>query len=191
MSTHSAPRPTRQPSGRPPRAQHLPFWRFNIGALLRDPHDMLDRRLHQKLDLVGFDDLRRHHGLVFQYIGERSRVIDLAARAQMTKQAMAEIVDYLERRGYVTRTVDPDDRRAKPVQLTDKGRSAQPAALNAIAEIEEEWKASFGGARFERLRGELAALREALEQPAEAPRARRPDQHQRVGSTQSVGVTSL
>ena len=175
MSNHSAPQPTRQPPGRPPRAQHLPFWRFNIGALLRDPHDMLDRRLHQKLDLVGFDDLRRNHGLVFQYIGERSRVIDLAARAQMTKQAMAEIVDYLERRGYVTRTVDPDDRRAKPVQLTDKGRSAQPAALNAIAEIEEEWKASFGDARFERLRDELAALREALEQlPASASPARAP-----------------
>ena len=72
-------------------------------------------------------------------------------------------LSYLEERGYVSRTTDPSDRRAKRVQLTDKGRSAQPVALQAIAEIEAEWKAVFGSARFERLRSELAALRDVLE----------------------------
>lgn len=167
MSIPSTPNPRRRRAVSQPRARDLPFSRFNIGALLRDPHEQLEYRLHQKLDLVGFADLRRNHGLVFQYIGKGSRVVDLASRAQMTKQSMAEIVAYLERRRYVTRIVDPSDRRAKLVQLTHKGRSALPAALSAIAEIEGEWKRSFGAARFERLRDELASLREALDRQGE------------------------
>ena len=141
-----------------------PFWRFNIGALMRDPLALLDLRLKEKLDVVGYDDLRRNHGLVFQYIGAGARVVDLARRAQMTKQSMAEIVAYLEERGYVTRAVDPSDARAKIVRLTPKGEAAQPAALTAITEIEAEWKALFGEARFERLRRELGALRTVLEE---------------------------
>jgi len=161
--SRSPPRPPRRPSRKRPRAKDLPFWRYNIGALLRDPHALLDQRLHQKLDAVGYGDLRRNHGLVFQYVGDGSRVVDLARRAQMTKQSMAEIVEYLEERGYVTRGVDAGDRRAKVVRLTQKGRDTQPAALQAIAEIESEWKEQFGAARFEDLRDELAALRGALE----------------------------
>lgn len=140
-----------------------PFWRHNIGALLRDPLALLDLELQRKLDRLGYADLRRNHGLVFQYIGDGSRVVDLAARAQMTKQSMGEIVAYLEERGYVTRVADPDDGRAKLVRLTAKGEASQPAALTGIAEIEDQWKALFGSARFERLRRELGALRAELE----------------------------
>ena len=162
----SSASPDRVPSGRRtkrPRDDSRPFYRYNIGALLRDPQATLERRLHEKLDAVGYADLRRSHGLVFQYIGDGARVVDLAARAQMTKQSMAEIVAYLEERGYVTRSVDPTDRRAKVVRLTEKGAASLPAALKGLAEIEAEWKALFGDARLERLRGELAALREVLE----------------------------
>lgn len=144
-------------------AAERPFFRYNIGALLRDPLALLDLRLQEKLDAQGYADLRRNHGLVFQYIGAGARVVELAARAQMTKQSMAEIVAYLEDRGYVTRTVDPADGRARIVRLTPKGEATQPAALGAIAEIEAEWKALFGSARLERLRDELAALRDDLE----------------------------
>ena len=39
----------------------------------------------------------------------------LAERAQVTKQAMAELVAHLEHHGYVARRPDPDDRTAKLV----------------------------------------------------------------------------
>ena len=49
------------------------------------------------------------------------RLTELAARAGMTKQAMAELVAEIERRGYIRRTTDPADRRAKIIEFTDEG----------------------------------------------------------------------
>lgn len=48
------------------------------------------------------------------------RLTELAARANMTKQAMAELVAEIERRGYLQRTTDPADRRAKIIKFTDQ-----------------------------------------------------------------------
>ncbi len=63
----------------------------------------------------------------------------------------------LERSGYVSRRADPDDRRAKRIVLTRRGRAAVTAAQRAIADLEAELAALLGSER-------LAAIRETLEQ---------------------------
>ena len=67
----------------------------------------------------GHPDVRPPHGSVLQYLDQAgTRVSELAARAQVTKQSMAELLLHLERHGYVERVPDPSDRRAKTLHLT-------------------------------------------------------------------------
>jgi DNA-binding MarR family transcriptional regulator len=67
-----------------------------------------------------------------------TRLTTIAARASITPQAAGELVDDLERLGYVVRQPDPDDRRAKRIVLTERGQACVAAALSTIASMEAE-----------------------------------------------------
>jgi DNA-binding MarR family transcriptional regulator len=122
-------------------------------------YDQLVRELHETLTAAGYPDIRPAHGNVFQQIGEHgARVSDMAERAQMTKQGMAELVAYLEARGYVERAPDPTDRRAKIVRLTDKGWAVVPIASSSIAQTEERWRECVGAAALAQTRAVLEDL---------------------------------
>jgi DNA-binding MarR family transcriptional regulator len=96
--------------------------RPNIGILLRGPYQEIVRRIAEELAVAGFDDIRPAHTAVFQHIKEDgSRLSELAQRAQLTKQSMGYLVDYLEERGYVERRPDAADRRASLIFLTERG----------------------------------------------------------------------
>lgn len=135
----------------------------NIGILLRDPVQEVVRRVSAGLAEAGFDDLRAAHTAVFQHIdAEGSRLTDLAERAQITKQSMGYLVDYLEERGYLERRPDSRDGRATLICLTDRGWSQIRAALAIIAAIEEEWTSRLGEDRMQQLRETLVELRELV-----------------------------
>jgi hypothetical protein len=55
-----------------------------------------------------------------------SRLSELARRANMSPQAMGELVDELESLCYLIRRPDPRDRRAKLIVLTRKGQASKP-----------------------------------------------------------------
>jgi len=133
--------------------------RPNIGILLRDPFQEVVRRVSVGLADAGFDDLRSAHTAVFQHIeAGGSRLTDLAERAQITKQSMGYLVDYLEQRGYLERRPDPSDRRAALISLTERGWEQIRAALRIIATIEEEWGSRLGEPRMQQLRELLGDL---------------------------------
>src|SRR5438105_15918611 len=133
--------------------------RPNIGILLRDPFQEVVRRVSEGLTDAGFDDLRSAHTAVFQHIeAGGSRLTDLAERAQITKQSMGYLVDYLEQRGYVERRPDPSDRRVALICLTDRGWEEVREALKIIARIEQDWARGLGKARMEPLRALLSEL---------------------------------
>jgi len=134
--------------------------RPNVGILLRDPLQEIVERVSAGLAAAGFDDLRPAHTVVFQHIeADGSRLTDLADRAQITKQSMGYLVDYLEERGYVERRADPTDRRATLIVLTERGWDQVRAALAIIASIEKEWTRRLGKRRMEELRSALTELR--------------------------------
>jgi DNA-binding MarR family transcriptional regulator len=138
--------------------------RPNVGHLLRGPLQAMVRAVVDGLAAAGFDDLTPAHTVVFQHIeAEGTRLVDLAARAQMTKQSMGYLVDQLERRGYVERRPDPTDRRAALVVLTDRGWAEVRAALAVIARIEARWAHALGRARMEQLRELLVDLNRAVD----------------------------
>jgi DNA-binding MarR family transcriptional regulator len=135
----------------------------NLAILLREPFRAGTRRLHRRLAERGHPEVRPPHGNVFQYLDDDgTRVSDLAQRAQITKQSMAELVAHLERHGYVERVPDPGDRRAKLVRATGRGREVFAIAREVTVEIEAEWARRMGRARIRRLRGLLEELNAAL-----------------------------
>jgi DNA-binding MarR family transcriptional regulator len=135
--------------GRPP----------NIAELLHGPFQILVDELHEGLAEAGYPDIRPAHGNVFGYMREEgSRLTELAEQAQLTKQTMSYLVDYLEERGYVEREPDPDDKRAKIVRLTDEGRELIGVAREIMGRIEGRWAELLGEERMERLRELLKEL---------------------------------
>lgn len=133
--------------------------RPNLGILLRVPYQEVVRRVTAGMSEAGFDDLRPAHSAVFQHIdADGSRLTTLADRAQMTKQSMGYLVDYLEQRGYLERRRDPTDRRAALITLTGQGWGVVRASLAVIAALEEEWTRELGEAETRRLRDTLDKL---------------------------------
>ena len=138
----------------------------NTNHLLGQAHARLQRRV-----LAGVVDaghrVRPAHSAVFVHIdSEGTRLTDLAERARMTPQAMGELVDDLVELGYVARTPDPSDRRAKLIVLTDLGYDALQAAFDTIIGIEAELEALLGRNGLLRLRSALRRIAE-LDEGAE------------------------
>jgi len=130
-----------------------------IGALMRLPWEAVVGRLHRALHENGFDDIEGPQLGVLLWPGpEGMRPSELAARMRITKQALNYLLGDLERRGYIERRPDPDDRRSRRIALTDRGRSLIPVIRSAVADTEREWAAALGEARFAQLRELLVEL---------------------------------
>lgn len=132
-------------AGRPP-----------LAGLLRPVLDWLERRHLELMADAGFDDVRRAHNAVFVNLpaGGR-RLTELAEVADMSKQAMGELVDDLVGKGYLARTPDPTDGRAKLIVWGERGERAHRATLAAFARIEAEVGDSVGHDQLDELHAGL------------------------------------
>src|SRR3954464_6889381 len=136
-----------------------PFGPPLIGALLRIPWEAVQRRMVERLHEHGFDDLDAAHLTVFGYPGPQgARPSELAARLQVSKQALNHLLGRLEQLDYLQRRPDADDLRSKRVALTPRGASAIAVIRDAFAGLEAEWAEQLGPERFEQLRGLLLEL---------------------------------
>ena len=132
---------------------------YMLGSMLRIPFQAIVARIDEGLRAQGFTDLRPAHFVIFQQIHpDGSRITQLADRAQITKQSMGALVDYVESRGYLERIPDPNDRRAKIVRLTLKGRALEKAAREILARTEVEWSQQIGQDRMHALKQALQAI---------------------------------
>jgi DNA-binding MarR family transcriptional regulator len=103
--------------------------------------------------------LRPAHSGVFAHIDlDGTRLTELAGRANMTPQAMGELVDDLERLDYVRRVPDPSDRRAKLIVPTEIGYGCLQAAFDTIGGIERRLEDLIGPRKLEALRTTLARI---------------------------------
>ena len=128
--------------------------------LFSDVFDALVEEMHGGLPAQGFDDIRPSHsvGVLRTIDAAGTRPGELARRAGVTPQAMAEFVRYLEERGYVERVPDPTDGRARLVRLTPRGRDASAAAHVVFEQIENRWKRTLGATRYRQLKEMLGEL---------------------------------
>ncbi|HEX6756814.1 MAG TPA: helix-turn-helix domain-containing protein [Propionibacteriaceae bacterium] len=134
---------------------------LNLGLLLFIPYRAMEKAVLEALAAAGFDDITLAQVRVFQRIDpDGSRVTDLAEAALLTKQTVGFLVDQLERAGYVERTPDPRDGRARLVRVAARGAAAVQASLSVVADVEARWTAYLGEIRTAELREALTMLRE-------------------------------
>jgi DNA-binding MarR family transcriptional regulator len=120
---------------------------------------VVSEHLFIALASAGFDDQRPAHNAVFANVPpEGIRLTELAQRAGMSKQAMGELVSDLESLGYLQRRADPQDGRAKLIELTERGWSAVALALEAFKHIENDFARKVGRQEMRNLRTTIARL---------------------------------
>jgi DNA-binding MarR family transcriptional regulator len=130
-----------------------------VGLLLRLVHQHWALDIDEALNAAGFTDIRAAHANVFPFVPpEGIQISELARRAHVRKQTMAQAVNELEELGYVERHPDPDDRRGRRVFLTRRGRKVPLVAIAAGREVEARWAALTSTANVEALRRCLLAL---------------------------------
>ncbi|MFC8385146.1 MarR family winged helix-turn-helix transcriptional regulator [Nocardia sp. NPDC057272] len=137
--------------------------RSSLLKLLVQAADAYERALNPALRAGLGTDLRPAHYAVFRYLApEGSRVTALAEAAGMTQQSMGELVTHLEKCGYVRRTPDPADGRARLVVATAAGREAVALAGQHIQRIERVVAAELGAESLAVVRDALARLPAAI-----------------------------
>ncbi|HEX8779675.1 MAG TPA: MarR family transcriptional regulator, partial [Nocardioides sp.] len=134
------------------------------GTLLFVAGRAMESRVLEAVAAAGFEDLTLAQARTLARVGERgTRLTELAAQAQITKQSAQHLVDQLERAGYVERAPDPSDGRARLVVLSRRARAAQEVARRTEREVEDEWRAHLGDRPWRELVGHLSRLREVTD----------------------------
>jgi DNA-binding MarR family transcriptional regulator len=110
----------------------------NTVSLLGRAYSLLGFQIVDGVVGAGFPQKPAHSAVFAQIVPEGSRLTDLARGANMSPQAMGELVDELEQLEYVVRHPDPTDRRAKLIVLTPKGRDCIAAGMATIDGIEQQ-----------------------------------------------------
>jgi DNA-binding MarR family transcriptional regulator len=152
-----------------PVEQHPPADQL-LGLLLRLVHQHWALAVDSALRDAGFGDIRAPHASVFPFVpADGISVSELAKRAHVRKQTMAQAVEELEQMGYVERRPDPRDRRARLVLLTPRGKAVPPVAIAAGRQVEARWSELIGEPKLESLRRSLQGLLTELQSDAAVP----------------------
>lgn len=131
----------------------------NVGQALLDVAKDFQKSALEKYSRAGHRQLQSAHQAVLTYLSlDGTRLTELAERASMTKQAMGQLVDEVERLGYVERIPDPSDGRAKIVRFTRKGRMLIKAGTEIGDEIQQKYASLIGEKKMQRLRDLLEEL---------------------------------
>ena len=132
---------------------------LDLGILLAIGYQEFVRALRSAMAAAGFDDLGRSDGYVLRALdGNPLTVSALAALLDITKQGAAQIVEDMERRGYVERRASPTDRRSRPLHLAERGQRALAGARRFHRRYERELIRQHGADPVAALRGVLTAI---------------------------------
>ena len=128
----------------------------DIVMLLNLALGQLNDELAADVAAAGFAGLRPAHGYALSRLSFGGATgVQVAEHLGITKQSAGQLVDELERSGYVRREPHPTDRRGKLVVLTDRGWAAVRAAQRALDGIDARLADRLGAERLEELRSAL------------------------------------
>ncbi|MCP9272894.1 MarR family winged helix-turn-helix transcriptional regulator [Mycolicibacterium arenosum] len=147
-----------------PSSSDLPPDRLAIGQLLVRLLRLFRDDLAAPAADRGYDDIREVHYQIFGNIRTGGiRLTELAARAQLSLAAASELVNDLAALGYLTRRPDPQDGRAKLIDLTARGQGLLADAGDRVADIEQRWGAAVGSHAFADMCKTMQALLDELD----------------------------
>jgi DNA-binding MarR family transcriptional regulator len=129
----------------------------DLPALLAMSFRAVMDQIHDQLATEGYDDVRPAHGFAFHFLSHRSgaTAVELGEHLGITKQAAVQLVDELEKRGYVERRPHPTDRRSRLISLTPRGRRCIERVVALSRKAEARWAELVGVDRLTQLREDL------------------------------------
>ncbi len=99
--------------------------------IIRTSRQMVNEGLHSL-------DLSSSEGNILQHLFTKEHEVrqeDIVEELDISKPAVSRAVKSLERKGYVTRIKDVDDRRASRVLLADKAKEIRPEVESVYNEV--------------------------------------------------------
>jgi DNA-binding MarR family transcriptional regulator len=97
---------------------------------------------------AGFDDLRPVHRPILRNVLREVRPTELAAILGLSKQSVNDILREFGAMGYITLVPDPDDGRAKRIQITERGRALLNTVMQAGQPVLRRWAEQVGEDRY-------------------------------------------
>src|SRR5258708_37261854 len=102
---------------------------LDFGILLVLADQEFVRELRATVAGQGFDEQGRSDGFVLRTLGAAPTTVSgLAEQLEISKQGAGQIVDDMERRGFIERKPDPTDGRARLLHLSPRGKEALATA---------------------------------------------------------------
>jgi DNA-binding MarR family transcriptional regulator len=131
----------------------------DLGIMVLVAYQGFVRQLHADMAEQGFADLGRSDGVVMRVLHRQGRTVsELSALLEITPQGTAQIIEDMERRGFVVRRPDPSDARARLVELSERGRGAIAAARAFHKAFETRMRRKHGAATIDAFRAVLADM---------------------------------
>lgn len=130
---------------------------------LLEPMRAIEQRVHREmldaLAAAGYHEIRVPHiAFLAHMTPDGRRPNEFAELMQVTKAAVTQLVDHLERHGLVERVPDPSDRRATLVRATPAADLGFAVARDRLAHIERQWERSLGRQELRTLADQLSQL---------------------------------
>jgi DNA-binding MarR family transcriptional regulator len=114
--------------------------------------------------VTGMKGFRQAHTTLFPHISlEGTRLTEIAARLDVSKQAVAPLVDEMVAMGALEKIPDPDDGRARLIRFTEQGQGEMMQGLGVLLQLQEEMTNRLGEERMANFHETLLLLQDELE----------------------------
>lgn len=136
-------------------------------TLMRSARGVYSRSIRAQLHVIGANDLPRNGAFILAgVVGDSRPIQDLPADMGISQQAAIELLDILERRGYLQRNPGPDDtpgtvtELAELTELTERGTEVVQAVRRGIEAVDLRLRERVAPEQIDAMRSVLIALTE-------------------------------
>ena len=108
----------------------------SICFILKRVNHVVERGIHASLAAAGFDEITNMHGWILGFLYHAEGPIyqkDIETHFGIARSTVTNILQLMEKKGYLTRTTDEHDARLKRLELTELGKKVH---LDTIAVID-------------------------------------------------------
>jgi DNA-binding MarR family transcriptional regulator len=143
--------------------EEIQWWEeLALPVLLAEGRATYGRAIREGYAEAGFDDIPklgpRLLGGILRNGGTVGSATNVGRDFGISKQAASKLIDLLVIRGYVSRGIDPEDRRKLTLELTERGQAAAEVGWEAVDRIDRELEAAVGAAAIRQVRATVGAL---------------------------------
>lgn len=104
----------------------------------------VERGIHSCLAQAGFDEVTNMHGWILGFIDRQSEPVyqrDIEAHFGIGRSSVTNILQLMEKKGYLTRTTSKKDARLKRIELTELGRRIHRETVETIDSAHDRMEA--------------------------------------------------